>query len=564
MSYNRDTKTISSGNGNGVSVYDVQQALVEYDTNDVATLCESQEVNPWARHKPIYVPNPNMDATKTIGGVACALMPKIADEVQKASGYGVRLLGEYYDPNNENGGAVVELQVIRRLNGCVRGETDASLWQTEVGNDAVQKAAEKGLRPYVWAESAWHNLGDFDGYKHDAQLVLPIINLGGNKTQSPQPTFPEDKRNIVVRSEQTGAYGQRFQIPDEEAMLTKWGSDGADAIAQSQQAELDSQLSLLELMDNEACQPVTGGDNNHTPSALGATSYRMLLMMPVGRNAQASEGWEECVGCDDSCYTSGDVKAPRPDYYSELRYIKVYSWPADANGKRSGTLTFGGGVIDFASNALIQQGPTTGSDVSLATVVNHLNRSGDENPITKWNQLNGEFVVAEFYCTANSYARVIPSFIYRIKVSRNIMYVVGVLSQGDLVDIGYYLDEGRVEIAVNLQTDAAGNFLANTNYKSSGIKVNFLLMANASAPYGAEVSSCRGVDAKGANNAIVATCTVSPSGDIVPPIPMPFADYTIVCEVEVEDSGGTRCKTLMWRRLEKNDSDEAVYATELL
>ena len=55
MSYNRDTKTISSGNGNGVSVYDVQQALTEYGTRDVATLCESQKVNIWAKHKPLPV-----------------------------------------------------------------------------------------------------------------------------------------------------------------------------------------------------------------------------------------------------------------------------------------------------------------------------------------------------------------------------------------------------------------------------------------------------------------------------------------------------------------------------
>lgn len=276
MSYNRDTKTISSGNGNGVSVYDVQQALVEYDTNDVATLCESRKVNIWAKHKPLPVnalDTATGELTKTVTmrtvvkegdnyvarDKTYSVFPKIEDALARRLNYGVIP----YPLDSSDDYSDGEPVFIRDLPRDTKAASGVARLEWPASNSQTQKC--------------WHNLADFDGYKHDATLYRnKYKNAGGTVLHEMKPVW-ESGHTLTVVNGSKGVW--TGVVPDDKDLLEYW------------------RTAALEVQNNEGAlatiahpELLTEDKNNDTGlSVLGIIGSQIDLSLVIDENCFS--GW---------------------------------------------------------------------------------------------------------------------------------------------------------------------------------------------------------------------------------------------------------------------------------
>lgn len=174
-----------------VSIEDVMQVLNEQST-DVSTLCESGKINIAARYKPMPAPFLSLERERS----------ELTESERLANGYGIV---SFYDPadiGQEN------------LFVAVRNALNAGTPVTDLS-----------VRKRDWAATSFHRLTDFvstekpndKGYKHDAKFYSPVYrhfsgpvySMGGRIIQT----------SVLDLEEGTE---QRFDIPDDTFYLRLW------------------------------------------------------------------------------------------------------------------------------------------------------------------------------------------------------------------------------------------------------------------------------------------------------------------------------------------------------
>lgn len=144
MSYNSNTKTITAP----VSVYDVQQAL-NTSENDVGRLCTHQNINMWAKCKPI---DASSIAPLDYDHAAQANKHFGLEPVYQSGNYFAQFLTKVYNALTDN--------------------------NYKIGNSCVMC---KYLRPNGGLASPYR-LSDFDRYDHDANLSYATDNTSIERT----------------------------------------------------------------------------------------------------------------------------------------------------------------------------------------------------------------------------------------------------------------------------------------------------------------------------------------------------------------------------------------------
>ena len=202
-----------------VSIYDVQRALGISDT-DLYHICVSNNINLWARYKPIRIPH---------GGNDVGDQPSpINDSVRAAWSYGVQT--KYaYDGTTFN-------SLLDFVDGVLRNGNPSG---SQMSDNELAKCINNGWLEWLPLPNLWFcRLTDFvktvngvgnpswEGYNHKAEPYVTKVYRGSDNAakQMAPAMFPdEESRNITI------ADGETFirEVPDDTLFLD-WFSKSAD------------------------------------------------------------------------------------------------------------------------------------------------------------------------------------------------------------------------------------------------------------------------------------------------------------------------------------------------
>lgn len=226
MVYNNFNTFINVSYSNGkitppVNVHDVQQALGS-DSTDVATLCDSENINLWARYKPIRIPYKDNG-----GGVIDAQnMKALTNEKRRLWNYGVSSLGAY-DANTD---IFDMLFGSSGYGGILGGKTMEQVEQLVRTGFLTRYPVTPNV--YFRRLSDFGQTGGVEGYNANAtgqrSAVYKMVN--GVETiiaQMAPPIFPEGQRDIEIDDSDTMV---RFEVPNDTDFLDRfgWASENKD------------------------------------------------------------------------------------------------------------------------------------------------------------------------------------------------------------------------------------------------------------------------------------------------------------------------------------------------
>lgn len=430
---------VSGGVTYGVSIDDVKKVLGS-TSNDVATLCEAANINPWARYRPI--------ATAVLD--SRNIPSPLTDEDREALSWGYEL---FWDPHSSGTGSTLPAAACQVLNAAIESLSDPAA--IEAAEDAV--IGQLSVKPREWESGVYHRLSDFlcyddlrdglatvNGYKHDAApttLTWHDASAPTSEKTMSGPLLEAANRDLYIEDDAT----MEIPIPNDALYL--------DGILGTLQNTWASTTVVKTIADPRSLSPIElliNADKDVSSTGL-PSSYQSLdgscprgVYILVKNPRETSAGPWMSFGWFQGAYNHGSSG------FSGRNYIWTNATPIDLQSTDASIA----GIVDTYSNGRYNIQGYVGNVNDIYAVYsndtfegysNYLSIQGKDVVRATWKHLQGKCLFIEYYYNGTN-PLPIPGYAYFVNIHR----VASGYGGGD-VDI-----PGSVYLVIGEQSDNQG------------------------------------------------------------------------------------------------------------